>query len=1110
MRMPFHLSEALVALAIFVGSAVSAISAVKLAVWGTEDQRDFTACLIAEISRNPNDYTVLERELLERVVAEAGLQAQGVTLAKSLEVGRLSGASGVLWVEGGNIGGRQVVITRLCAAVSGVVVGWQIDDGPLPDPEGWSRIMAKRVASWRAKLDIPRARAVALSIVDIRGAADSEKSDQSAQTLRTLLGSRLTAEPELFVLERWRLEELAWENVLGGNPFPEFWKGARLLDGSVTDAGGQLELSMRLRASGGNELRWTRRSSDGNLMQLVTEVTADVLERLAAGEALGAWDPQSESKEFFAEAEWAARWGFDARALQASEAAIALGLDSVAVQRLRYLACSRLAGKAVGEPTRMNMNSSLGISLPVTVMPKGTTIEQSLRAMMLFNDLRNSPAGVELSSNPPNSFSAKSVPALRDSVELLRDASRILWRAYFAMPSETAGTALPEVIQLRGEARELFNREFSWIEKDFKPHLADRVPLVDRGGRIWTDGLNTLPLTGLVWGSLWAESSTDHEVLVKKLISSHPVNHQRFYDDISQIISSGTGIWEVDWKTHDASRAIANWESFYQSLLKEQSLCSQVAAAIWLLSPSTKLAVEGRPLNIAAQPEEFWAPFVNHLGAIDDGRLPAEYFNEMLIQAGAKIPLPVHDKLVENLAGLLTSSGVISVSLLRLTYDLPLYPRHKDRLSAVLKQKISSSGPEILGQGIDRQNIFACLKKLGVETGEVLSPPVTLPNPVKPTVRQSSVDARAAWLGPGGQNIRWVSLIEDQLWLVTAPPSGGYTLRKVVLPDLKVEEVLSWQSEQPGEVGYADDFPAFALVDGAIYSWEGETLCRRRIDGGQRETIPLPITRRPNLWVANGKLYLGLDSGGVLRVDPETKAWELLADSKRRPAQGLLDDCAPYGVEHIWQDPRRGLCVMIDSILSFDEKSREWSGSRRVDYMNYRNPFDRKQALESLYDTANTRGQDRSFTVDLLFGDVDRIGAIHARRLDPATYFGGHPPLENGLTQWNLIGYMAEKGDLWALFSYISKPDGSPHLVWMPELPAQTVAIEVRFPQEELGRILFDSDSNHALQGRYGLGEKVRIISSRHGLAFYAVGFPVLWFISGEDLATAGVIRETE
>jgi hypothetical protein len=1101
-----HLSGVFVALVVFVGSAIPAISAIKLAVWGTEDQRNATACLIAEISRIPDNYVVLEREQLERVVAEAALQAQGLTFANTIAAARLSGANGVLWVEGGNIAGRQVVITRLCAVGSGVVVGWQIDDGPLPDPEAWAQIMAKRVANWRAKLGIARERAVPISLVDIRSATDSEKSNTSGQTLRTLLGSRLTAEPELFVLERWRLEELAWEQVLDGNPFPEFWNGAWLLDGSVTDAGGQVELSMRLRASAGKEIRWTRRGSDRDLMRLVNELTTDVLERLAAGKSPTAWDSQSEAKEFLAEAEWAARWNRDALALQASEAAFALGLDSVAIQRLRYLASSRIAGKAVGEIHRMQ--SPLGITLPTTVMPKKSVIEQSLRAIALYNDFRSSPAGIDYFGSQPNASSANAVPEPRDAVGLLSDASRILWRAYFAIPSHTAEVPT-EVVRLRGEARDLFEREFSRIEKDFHPHPSDCIQPVDRGGRMSPVALNTLPLVGLAWGSLWAECSMDQEALIRKIIGNQPTSSKWFYDDVWQVISSGTGTWEVDWKTHDASRAIANWERFYRELLKEQSLCPQFAAAIWLLSPSTKLSAENGIPNQLKLSEEFWLPFVDHLDALHEGRLPAEYFQEMLREAGAGIPLPVLDGLVEKLANLLAGPGVISDPLLGLTYNMALHPHHKERLSTVLKQKISDFGPKVLGEKIHQQNILACLKKLGVETADMMTSGRALPNANNPMVRQGSVHARAAWLELGGQGIRWVSLIDDQLWVVSAlPPEGHfrapqrYALRKITLPDLKAEEVLTWNNEHPEDMAYSEKFPSFAILAGAMYSWEGQSLCRRKIAGGQRETIALPITGRPNLWAVNGMLYLGLDSGGVLRVDPQTNSWELLANSKRRPAQGILDDCPPYGVEHIWHDPVRGLCVMVGSVHAFDEKTRQWSGSRRVDNMSYKNPFDRTQALESLYGIENACGSDRSFTVDLLLGDVHRVGVIPIRSFDAGMYFGGQPPLENGLTQWDLIGYMAEKKDLWALFQHVSKPDDSPHLVWMPGLPGETVAIEVRLPKEALARI---PAATSQLQGGFVVGEPVRIISSRHGLAFYQTRSAALWFITRDDLVAAGV-----
>jgi len=113
-----------IGLAVIASLATPAKSATKLAVCGTLDKRDPTAGLIVGLSRVTEDYVVIEREQLEQAVAEPGLQAQGLSLEKGMQAGRLLGADGVLWVEAGKFQGRPVVITRLCATKSGVVVGW--------------------------------------------------------------------------------------------------------------------------------------------------------------------------------------------------------------------------------------------------------------------------------------------------------------------------------------------------------------------------------------------------------------------------------------------------------------------------------------------------------------------------------------------------------------------------------------------------------------------------------------------------------------------------------------------------------------------------------------------------------------------------------------------------------------------------------------------------------------------------------------------------------------------------------------------------------------------------------------------------------------------------
>ena len=152
-----------------------------------------------------------------------------------------------------------------------------------------------------------------------------------------------------------------------------------------------------------------------------------------------------------------------------------------------------------------------------------------------------------------------------------------------------------------------------------------------------------------------------------------------------------------------------------------------------------------------------------------------------------------------------------------------------------------------------------------------------------------------------------------------------------------------------------------------------------------------------------------------------------------------------------------------------------------------------------MYGLGNARGGNQNLTFELLLGDLGRNGVI--QNFDAGTYFGGEAPQEDGLEQWSLFGSMAENKDLWTLFHHHLTADRAPHLVWMPEVPAQTVVMEVRFPKEVLARIPVNSSK---LQGGFASGEMARMISNRHGLAFYTVGFPALWYISRGKLAAAG------
>ncbi|MFA6961370.1 MAG: hypothetical protein WC205_11515 [Opitutaceae bacterium] len=1142
MALASKISGLVAGLIFFVGIAVSVRSATTLAVWGAPDQRDATASLIAELSKRPDAYVVLDREQIERAVGEQALQSGTLSLENIFQAGRLLGADGILWMEGAQGHGHPYTVTRMCAIKSGVVVGWQVDETPLPDLVGWAKLMVARIDGWQTKLGIARDHAVPISLVDLRGVTGALGSVEAGQTLKILLGARLTAQPELFVLERWRLDEVAWENLLNGTTSSGFWNGAWLLDGSITEVAGEVELNMRLRAADGREMRWSRRGGDPSV--LVGEIATDVMDRIDVKSPAVSWDRKNESREFLAEAEWASRWNLDARALESVEAAIALGEDSVSAQRLRYNVCSRLAISAPGnEVASRGMVNGWERSSRSYVMPELVRIERSLRAISLYNDFRRTSAGAELSKTlqrknytiadspghlPPYPLPRAISPAEEDATKLLGNTACILWTAYYATRGGNAEIDAA-LIRLRAEARALFEREFTALALDFQPQPPDRLPAVDWGGRNYPVQLDSLPLMGFVHGALWAERCRDHELLVRKILGNLITGEEGIcYSAITTLSSMRWESWGVDWQSHDTRFAHENWERFVQGLLKEDQLGLQVAGAIWLMS-LRDWPVPGDEPVFEKKVAMAWAVLARHLDQLADGRLPFMYYIDALNRSNGRLPVSTSDDLADRLAEQFERPGTVAGSVALLVTRVPLQPNQKERLRALVEQKTTTEGPGGLWADSERDAVMKCFRYLGVTLPESIAEADALPKPIQASVRQSSVAVQTAWLVHDPEaatrqwpalsphrGIRWAALVDDQICLITSllenyqkPPV--YTLGVVDLPGLQSREIFSWRAQTFKDMELEYDFPSFALLEGWVYSWEERGLCRHRIVDGREEMIALPITQRPKFWAINGWLYLGLAKGGVLRVDPKTNAWELLADSHRRPAQGPLDDCTAYSAGRIWQDAGR-LCFTKDGdseIYGFDEGTRTWSvlSTGSSISMGIHNREERKMALESLNHVEFAAlGQGRS-TIDTLWRDMGRDG--HALSFDAGTYFGGDiPVIKPGArrVRWESIGGMAEGNDLWVLFHHGMEPKRMPHLVWMPESPAETVSIELMLPARAWDELMLDV--RQARDPRNGFfGERALMIPSRHGLAIYAVGSPVMWFVSQKELEAAGVSR---
>ncbi len=106
--------------------------------------------------------------------------------------------------------GKTGVFARLVAIQPGVILREIV----LPegaDPVAQSQAIAKEFSPYWSKLaGIQKGKITALSLLGLRFEVDAPETREMEQRMNILLASRLSAEPDVVVLERWRLKRCSF------------------------------------------------------------------------------------------------------------------------------------------------------------------------------------------------------------------------------------------------------------------------------------------------------------------------------------------------------------------------------------------------------------------------------------------------------------------------------------------------------------------------------------------------------------------------------------------------------------------------------------------------------------------------------------------------------------------------------------------------------------------------------------------------------------------------------------------------------------------------------------------------------------------------------------
>ena len=309
---------------------------VKLAILAEEDQsRTYADLLTVGFSRHEK-LQLLERNEIDRVYREQGLSASNKDY---LRLGRVLGADGLLLLSLAKEGTNEFLQTRLLAVKPGAIIDSARFELPIQDSIGWAGWMARHIQPAYPKLAVLAKDAVALSIMNLRGAINSPQQRELEVQLTSLAILRLSQEPSLFVLERQRLNLLDDEKGLSGMGDSAFWNGSFLLEGTIDPQGFSsqtLTISARLIPPGGGQAIPIEVSgARTNLSEVTRELVSKVKTALKLSSAAPSFNAVEEAQKYYEEAKWALKWGAFQEAQAASESAWALGKHDPACAELR-------------------------------------------------------------------------------------------------------------------------------------------------------------------------------------------------------------------------------------------------------------------------------------------------------------------------------------------------------------------------------------------------------------------------------------------------------------------------------------------------------------------------------------------------------------------------------------------------------------------------------------------------------------------------------------------------------------------------------------------------------------------------------------------------------
>ncbi len=878
---------------------------VRIAVAGDPSLANLIDVTTGELSKETN-LTVLDRASLDKLGQEQ--QIQSVLDSKDFSPVHLLPADGLVLLRSVSKDGKPHVFARLVAVQPGVV----LREMPLPegiDPLSQAQALVKEFAPYWPKLAaLQNGKITALSLLGLHFDVDSPATREMERSMNLLLASRLSAEPDVVVLERWRLNDTVFEKSLATPQPAAFWTGSGLIDGGMRLKDGVVEVSLRLRPTHGPEISISDQDQPQNLAALAGRLADKIRNQPASTTA---WNPATEAAHYVELGKWSLDNRLFADATEALESALALGDNARTTHMLlveSYAMQASLSGMEAESPEMDNYLSD-GFS-PDTLPLRVSAATNAARLTIEYLKSNSDFSSPKWTLEDPIDLS---VPILHICLQTLR----------LAYVNGFAANHSDELTDLRHKVQELIG-----IMGD---KLLTQPPSPQRGSFLSDRAY---------FAGLWHDKPQDTIAFYREILKSNPVDgewvreilfrsemaHEPYLDGEGEPFTQSRRDfgppWIMSWEGAPPADLKTLWQNFLQELAASSDPVLQVDAFKFeMASDQTKPAridvttrfvtfLKSHPDSISGpRGTEFVTGNYSMLYGLNSETNPAAYADLIDVYVnlfGQQVPLPTG--WINDIQGLVSEKSPDD-AVKRLLAGLDAYAGKFESQQGYQMQMAIKNARHMIYRAkpglvpVDSPGTDA--EPLTVNRYWDAKPP-SLSDPTKLRDRPVFVDTRT-FVTEG--NTLWFLTEETPHILYGVDTSTMLTTFSCDFP----KEYDQLHMTFPSPICFLEVTPQWLVA-----TLRGQVLFCSRSDK-QWHPIDLPLSNYKPRWV-NQQLYLLYDavgqrlsmrdpadllsaSSGLIRVSLPEGTTESLVSSRRIPPQTALDG-KPLGTAvNMWQGP---------------------------------------------------------------------------------------------------------------------------------------------------------------------------------------------------------------